>query len=868
MSNLNKVKHALLAAINDGSNPSGGSINIATLNYQTTLLQQWIALSLGSSAAQLMNLVNSELETFNLMPSTFFYAGQSLFPNAGNDNIYALQAASGARLAGVINPVHLRLSARLQGTGNASGALLATDIPFYNANYSPKVNLNNYTALTPLSQLLNGVPSAISYLLGYPVTQAFDGSTSSAWLSNAVGVLPTPLGTPSANFGNGSAASAFDGSASSAWDSGAVTNQNVFSSLANTGFGNNNTSPSTLDLGAGNSFRIGIYKFTFRCGYYGYIGGQDNTAVTYTVTMFGSNDNATWTQLDSWTGVPNQNGCTSGSGNPFTITRTVNAATAYRYFKWSVSPLSSAIYNQGGNSYDSFTGMLFYSTLALTPANLNYDLGAGNEFAATQYSFNATASNKPVSWILQGSSDNATWTNLDSQSNYAGAFPFSNTFVNSTPYRYYRLYLTQSNATLLNQVAVAELRIATSSSPFISPSTPAWLSYDVGANGSKLIQQYTVKSSTYVPANWQFQGSNDNSTWTTLDTVTGNTSTNVTRTFANTTLYRYYRLLITASNNGTATGGNSDFVQITELTASGTPVIPFYDTTNYTFGTSSIKLRFYGLTGIAQNANELQLGNLNWRFSVFVNFDDGFNNANTNQAIFTILGKQLEIVKTPTGLNVNYSTNGTTFTTVSANYAWASNTWYWIAVGVNNGTLYLTVNGVTIGTASMAGVSLYNTTVYNPGFYIGMDSTQANPLLGNIQEAELFVGECPAFVAPSAARTTAYIPGISWLSKSNYIPSDATALHALFFQDESTFASMGAGVPLAGTDWLLYVSLDNGATFHEIPMVKTSGMTTLTNIYSGTLDLTGLPNTNQLIYKIVSSSGKVLKWDGLVLFWE
>lgn len=62
---------------------------------------------------------------------------------------------------------------------------------------------------------------------------------------------------------------------------------------------------------------------------------------------------------------------------------------------------------------------------------------------------------------------------------------------------------------------------------------------------------------------WQFQGSNDGSAWTTLDTQTGQTTwTVLTKAydFSNSTAYLYYRLNVTANN------GDATFLEIAELT--------------------------------------------------------------------------------------------------------------------------------------------------------------------------------------------------------------------------------------------------------------------------------------------------------------
>jgi hypothetical protein len=84
-----------------------------------------------------------------------------------------------------------------------------------------------------------------------------------------------------------------------------------------------------------------------------------------------------------------------------------------------------------------------------------------------------------------------------------------------------------------------------------------WLQYDLGH--TETVQRYTVVSSGDKvgrdPKDWQFQGSNDGATWTTLDTQ-GNQQF-ATRlalkgyTVANPAPFRYYRLNITANNGDT-----------------------------------------------------------------------------------------------------------------------------------------------------------------------------------------------------------------------------------------------------------------------------------------------------------------------------
>jgi hypothetical protein len=91
------------------------------------------------------------------------------------------------------------------------------------------------------------------------------------------------------------------------------------------------------------------------------------------------------------------------------------------------------------------------------------------------------------------------------------------------------------------------------------PGPTGWLRYDFGAGNAQTVKGYAVINADVAnrdPKDWQFQGSNDGSTWTTLDTQ--NNQSFLTRPHANTynigntTAYRYYQINVTANNGGGA----------------------------------------------------------------------------------------------------------------------------------------------------------------------------------------------------------------------------------------------------------------------------------------------------------------------------
>jgi len=93
-----------------------------------------------------------------------------------------------------------------------------------------------------------------------------------------------------------------------------------------------------------------------------------------------------------------------------------------------------------------------------------------------------------------------------------------------------------------------------------------WLQYDFGAGNAQQVKRYTVSSANDVPGrdpkNWNFQGSQDGTAWTTLDSQSNQAFANRWQQnsydIGNGTAYRYYRFNITANNGETG-------VQLSEL---------------------------------------------------------------------------------------------------------------------------------------------------------------------------------------------------------------------------------------------------------------------------------------------------------------
>jgi len=97
-------------------------------------------------------------------------------------------------------------------------------------------------------------------------------------------------------------------------------------------------------------------------------------------------------------------------------------------------------------------------------------------------------------------------------------------------------------------------------------ASTGWIQYDFGAGNAQVVKRYTINSADVPardPKSWNFLGSQDGITWTTLDSQSNQSFADWFRVntynIGNTTAYRYYQLQITANNGDTAA------VQLSEL---------------------------------------------------------------------------------------------------------------------------------------------------------------------------------------------------------------------------------------------------------------------------------------------------------------
>lgn len=260
------------------------------------------------------------------------------------------------------------------------------------------------------------------------------------------------------------------------------------------------------------------------------------------------------------------------------------------------------------------------STFFSTPRDKFLILWDGSRTVA-ETSYSLTSANDrsmdPKSWILSASLDNKTWTVLDRQSDQAFISDGQKKeyfFSNKIAYRYFKLYVSANNGGASTQISEWTLSIKEDTSlPFQvqvgieNPNMPSggvltsqYSDSPAGANVGNIVDgksntkfvtshnafyilwagennvsvnYYAITSALDSPAmdpkEWTLSASADNVLWTVLDTQTGQSFSKREEKkeyfFENKSLYKYYKLEITANNGAQST-------QMAEWSLRGLPV--------------------------------------------------------------------------------------------------------------------------------------------------------------------------------------------------------------------------------------------------------------------------------------------------------
>lgn len=121
----------------------------------------------------------------------------------------------------------------------------------------------------------------------------------------------------------------------------------------------------------------------------------------------------------------------------------------------------------------------------------------------------------PKSWDFQASDNDIDWISLDTVSNYSNQTKLVRRFINSTPYFYYRMYISDAQENELD-IQINQLRLFSGSSNYNLESTFHYVGYHY--NSPKAVSRYCfyVKEESRF-TDWKLQGSNDGIIWVDVD---------------------------------------------------------------------------------------------------------------------------------------------------------------------------------------------------------------------------------------------------------------------------------------------------------------------------------------------------------------
>jgi hypothetical protein len=230
------------------------------------------------------------------------------------------------------------------------------------------------------------------------------------------------------------------------------------------------------------------------------------------------------------------------------------------------------------NAVDGVAGTRWESAHGVDPSWITVDLQSQRFLSQVVIDWEAA---NAANYQIQGSNNNADWTTLATRT--GGTFGNRTDTVNvSGNYRYVRIYGTARSSGNLWGYSIFELKVYATAQPVLLPLSnaaastqllpasaaidgnagtrwesahavdPSWFSVDLGS--ARTLSRVEIDWEAANAANYQVQGSNNNSTWTTLATRTGGTFGNRTDSVTVSGSYRYVRILGTQRSAGNSWG--------------------------------------------------------------------------------------------------------------------------------------------------------------------------------------------------------------------------------------------------------------------------------------------------------------------------
>ena len=86
-----------------------------------------------------------------------------------------------------------------------------------------------------------------------------------------------------------------------------------------------------------------------------------------------------------------------------------------------------------------------------------YDFGSGKAKIILRYTLLATDTIAPKAWTFAGSNNDSDWTTLDTQTGQDPITKQTYIFINTTAYRYYRIYITTGDTDVIVSILEIEM---------------------------------------------------------------------------------------------------------------------------------------------------------------------------------------------------------------------------------------------------------------------------------------------------------------------------------------------------------------------------------------------------------------------------
>lgn len=259
-----------------------------------------------------------------------------------------------------------------------------------------------------------------------------------------------------------------------------------------------------------------------------------------------------WQSSSNNSSFSNISGATSASYTAPT------SSTGVVYYRCAVKATYSG--TSSGNTYSNSASVSTDATpapvITANPSNKSVITGTAGQ------TISVTATGNSLSYQWQSSTDNSTWSNVSGATSSSYSFPTSTAGT-----VYYRCVVTNTlNGYTATATSTAATVIVSDLTGPTFTSQPVSANYAIGGTAVAL----SVSATSNGTVTYQWQSSNDNSTWS---NISGATSANYTPP-TNTAGVKYYRCVATATGGSQSNTANSSSASITVIQATA-PVFAY-----------------------------------------------------------------------------------------------------------------------------------------------------------------------------------------------------------------------------------------------------------------------------------------------------